>query len=100
MTFPKGQTQRYTYSEFEPSGLLEKPLKVDFDLKGSMTQTDTKLMQIREFSTRSRLTQKALRRAWVGQKDLSVTGSPREVYFTDFMKAEVSDPVYDIAFPI
>lgn len=37
---------------------------------------------------------------WVQEQGLQIAGSPREVYFTDFMAAGVDDEVCDIAFPI
>lgn len=37
---------------------------------------------------------------WMGDQGRECTGSPREVYFTDFMAAGPNDPACDIAFPI
>jgi DNA-binding transcriptional MerR regulator len=37
---------------------------------------------------------------WIGSEGRSVGGSPREVYFTDFMAAGPNDEVCDIAFPL
>lgn len=37
---------------------------------------------------------------WVSEQQLTVAGSPREVYFTDFGAAAADDQVCDIAFPI
>jgi DNA-binding transcriptional MerR regulator len=37
---------------------------------------------------------------WIGANGKQVAGSPREVYFTDFMAAGPDDEVCDIAFPI
>jgi len=37
---------------------------------------------------------------WLGANGHSVAGSPREVYFTDFMSAKPADEVADIAFPM
>ncbi len=37
---------------------------------------------------------------WIAKNGKHVTGSPREVYFADFMNAEPDDEVVDIAFPI
>lgn len=37
---------------------------------------------------------------WVADQNLSVSGGPREVYFTDFMAAGPEDEVCDVAFPI
>lgn len=37
---------------------------------------------------------------WMGANGRECTGSPREVYFTDFMAAGPNDPACDIAFPI
>ena len=38
--------------------------------------------------------------AWMSTHGKQMTGSPREVYFADFMNAEPDDEVVDIAFPI
>ena len=38
--------------------------------------------------------------AWTEREGETVTGAPREVYFTDFMAAGPDDEVTDIAFPI
>jgi hypothetical protein len=38
--------------------------------------------------------------AWVTSHELTVIGSPREVYFADFVSAGPSDEVCDVAFPI
>ena len=37
---------------------------------------------------------------WIRDNGRQITGSPREVYFTDFMNAGPDDEVVDIAFPI
>jgi DNA-binding transcriptional MerR regulator len=37
---------------------------------------------------------------WISAKRLSVAGSPREVYFTDFGSAAPTDEVCDVAFPV
>ena len=37
---------------------------------------------------------------WISQHGKTMTGSPREVYFNDFMNAGPDDEVVDIAFPI
>jgi len=37
---------------------------------------------------------------WIGSEARTIAGSPREVYFTDFMAAAPSDEVCDIAFPV
>ena len=37
---------------------------------------------------------------WIKTNGKTMTGSPREVYFTDFMNAGPDDEVVDIAFPI
>ena len=37
---------------------------------------------------------------WIGSEGRTVAGSPREVYFTDFMAAAPDDEVCDIAFPV
>ena len=37
---------------------------------------------------------------WIPSNGHSVAGAPREVYFTDFMSAQPTDEVADIAFPI
>lgn len=37
---------------------------------------------------------------WARQNGKTITGSPREVYFTDFEKAGIDEPVVDVAFPI
>ena len=37
---------------------------------------------------------------WIGSEGRTVAGSPREVYFTDFMAAAPTDEVCDIAFPV
>lgn len=37
---------------------------------------------------------------WISTKRLSVAGSPREVYFTDFGSAAPTDEVCDVAFPV
>jgi DNA-binding transcriptional MerR regulator/effector-binding domain-containing protein len=37
---------------------------------------------------------------WIGAESHSVGGSPREVYFTDFMAAGPNDEVCDVAFPL
>ena len=37
---------------------------------------------------------------WIGSEGKKVTGSPREVYFTDWDSAEPTDEVCDIAFPV
>ena len=37
---------------------------------------------------------------WVAKNDQKMSGSPREVYFADFMNAGPNDEVCDIAFPI
>lgn len=37
---------------------------------------------------------------WVGQRELAVTGPPREVYFNDFQSAAPTDDVCDVAFPV
>jgi DNA-binding transcriptional MerR regulator/effector-binding domain-containing protein len=37
---------------------------------------------------------------WISQYGKTMTGSPREVYFADFMNAGPDDEVVDIAFPI
>lgn len=37
---------------------------------------------------------------WIGSEGRSNAGSPREVYFTDFMAAGPADEVCDVAFPI
>jgi DNA-binding transcriptional MerR regulator len=37
---------------------------------------------------------------WISQHGKTITGSPREVYFGDFMNAGPDDEVVDIAFPI
>lgn len=37
---------------------------------------------------------------WIADNGREMTGSPREVYFTDFMEAGPDDEVCDIAFPI
>jgi len=37
---------------------------------------------------------------WIGTEGLSVAGSPREVYFTDFQAAAPTDEVCDVAFPM
>lgn len=37
---------------------------------------------------------------WMAKNNRSMTGSPREVYFTDFMNAGPDDEVCDIAFPV
>lgn len=37
---------------------------------------------------------------WIAQNNRQVAGSPREVYFADFMNADPNDEVVDIAFPI
>ena len=37
---------------------------------------------------------------WVSSNGIEIAGSPREVYFTDFMAAGPNDEVCDIAFPI
>jgi len=38
--------------------------------------------------------------AWIGANGKTMAGSPREVYFTDFMNAGPDDEVVDVAFPI
>jgi hypothetical protein len=38
--------------------------------------------------------------AWTRDHSHTITGSPRELYFTDFDAAGPDDPVADIAFPI
>jgi hypothetical protein len=38
--------------------------------------------------------------AWVAAQGLAVAGSPREVYFTDFVSAGPGDEVCDVALPI
>jgi len=38
--------------------------------------------------------------SWIGSEGRTVAGSPREVYFTDFMAAAPTDEVCDIAFPV
>ena len=38
--------------------------------------------------------------SWIGEEGRTVAGSPREVYFTDFMAAAPTDEVCDIAFPV
>jgi effector-binding domain-containing protein len=38
--------------------------------------------------------------AWVVSHALTVIGSPREVYFTDFVSAAPHDEVCDVALPI
>jgi DNA-binding transcriptional MerR regulator len=38
--------------------------------------------------------------SWIGAQGRTVAGSPREVYFTDFMAAAPTDEVCDIAFPV
>ncbi len=37
---------------------------------------------------------------WIAESGQQIAGPPREVYFTDFMKAGPNDEVTDIAFPI
>ena len=37
---------------------------------------------------------------WVSSQGLTVAGSPREIYFTDFVLAGPSDEVCDVALPI
>jgi effector-binding domain-containing protein len=37
---------------------------------------------------------------WLGSHGVSMAGSPREVYFTDFMAAAPTDEVCDVAFPV
>jgi DNA-binding transcriptional MerR regulator len=37
---------------------------------------------------------------WMAKNNRAMTGSPREIYFTDFMNAGPDDEVCDIAFPI
>jgi DNA-binding transcriptional MerR regulator len=37
---------------------------------------------------------------WIGKNGKTIAGSPREVYFADFMNAGPEDEVVDIAFPI
>jgi hypothetical protein len=37
---------------------------------------------------------------WINTKPLSIAGSPREVYFTDFGSAAPTDEVCDVAFPV
>ena len=37
---------------------------------------------------------------WIGAEGRTVAGSPREIYFTDFMAAAPNDEVCDIAFPV
>lgn len=38
--------------------------------------------------------------AWISQQNLTIDGSPREVYFADFATAAPGDEVCDVAFPI
>jgi hypothetical protein len=37
---------------------------------------------------------------WTHEQDRSITAAPREVYFADFLAAEPTDEVCDVAFPI
>ena len=37
---------------------------------------------------------------WIAKNNRQMTGSPREIYFADFMNAGADDEVVDIAFPI
>jgi len=37
---------------------------------------------------------------WIATPGKSMSGSPREVYFADFMNAAPDDEVVDIAFPV
>jgi hypothetical protein len=37
---------------------------------------------------------------WVASQGLAVAGSPREIYFTDFVSAGPTDEVCDVALPI
>ena len=38
--------------------------------------------------------------SWLRERDVPIVGSPREVYFADFVAAGQDDEVVDIAFPI
>lgn len=37
---------------------------------------------------------------WIGAQGLEIADAPREVYFTDFVSAEPTDEVCDVAFPV
>ncbi|WP_410579411.1 MerR family transcriptional regulator [Amycolatopsis sp. lyj-108] len=37
---------------------------------------------------------------WISQRELNMTGAPREVYFADFASAEPDDQVCDVAIPV
>jgi effector-binding domain-containing protein len=37
---------------------------------------------------------------WVGRNGLEIAAAPREVYWTDFMRAAPSDDVLDVAWPV
>jgi hypothetical protein len=37
---------------------------------------------------------------WIGARGLTISASPREIYFADFVAAAPTDEVCDVAFPI
>jgi hypothetical protein len=68
------------------------------------SEAGDRLLGIGVFARRTRLSMKALRLydrpQWIGEQGRTIGGSPREVYFADFMAAGPEDEVCDVAFPV